>query len=104
MRIDEYISTVKGVPAFDRTPAISDSDLDEVIQTVREWQYCIAELYALLERIENSARRHDLTLLRVPRGTTGCDMYQGLPPICRIMDGILNRYEDIIARSMKTKG
>ena len=56
MRIDEYITAAKGIPAFDRTPAISDSDLDETIQTVRKGQRCIAELYTLLERIENDAR------------------------------------------------
>ena len=59
-------------------------------------QKCIAELYALLERIEDGARKHDLSLLRVPHGASGCDMYQGLPPIRRIMDDITNRYDDII--------
>lgn len=65
-------------------------------------QKCIAELYKLLERIENGARRHDLTLLRVARGASGCDMYQGLPPICRIKDDILQRYEDIINTALNT--
>ena len=59
-------------------------------------QKCIAELWTLLIRIEDSARSHDLSLLRVHRGASGCDMYQGLPPICRITDDILNRYENII--------
>ena len=59
-------------------------------------QKCIAELWALLIRIEDCAHSHDLSLFRVPRGASGCDMYQGLPPICRITDDILNRYEDII--------
>lgn len=59
-------------------------------------QQCIAELWTLLIRIEDSARSHDLSLLRVHRGVSGCDMYQGLPPICRITDDILSRYEDII--------
>lgn len=59
-------------------------------------QKCIAELWTLLIRIEDSARSHDLSLLRVHRGASGCDMYQGLPPICRITDDILSRYEDII--------
>lgn len=59
-------------------------------------QKCIAELWTLLTRIEDGAANHDLSLLRVPRGASGCDMYQGLPPICRIADDILERYEDII--------
>ena len=67
-------------------------------------QECIVELYTLLERIENGSRRHDLSLLRVPRGATGCDMYQGLPPICRAMDDILGRYEDIITEALNMKG
>lgn len=67
-----------------------------------EEQKCIAELYKLLERIENGARRHDLALLRVSRGASGCDMYQGLPPICRIKDDILQRYEDIINTALNT--
>jgi len=67
-------------------------------------QECIAALYILLEHIENGARHHDLSLLRVPRGASGCDMYQGLPPICRIKDDILNRYEDIIYQAVNLKG
>lgn len=58
-------------------------------------QACIKELYELVDRITENARKHDLSLLRSPRGASGCDMYQGLPPICRIRDDILNRYEDI---------
>lgn len=59
-------------------------------------QECIAELWTLLTRIEDDAYSHDLSLLCAPRGASGCDMYQGLPPISRITDDILNRYEDII--------
>lgn len=67
-------------------------------------QECIVELYTLLERIENGARHHDLSLLRVPRGATGCDMYQGLSPICRAIDDILDRYDDIITEALNMKG
>lgn len=66
-------------------------------------QQCIVELYSLLERIEGGARRHDLSLLRVPRSASGCDAYQGLPPICRIMDDILDRHGDIIYELLKMK-
>ena len=62
-------------------------------------QKCVAELYALLEQIEYGVRHHDLTLLRVPRGATGCDMFQGLPPISRVMADILDRYGDVISKS-----
>lgn len=67
-------------------------------------QKCIAELYTLLERIEDGARHHDLTLLRTPRGASGCDMYQGLPPICRIKDDIRQRYEQIIDAALNAGG
>ena len=67
-------------------------------------QECIVELYTLLERIEDGARHHDLSLLRVPRGATGCDMYQGLPPICRVKNDILDRYEDVICTVLDMKG
>lgn len=67
-------------------------------------QECIAELYNILARIEYGARNHDLTLLRVRRGASGCDMYQSLPPICRVMDDILDRYKDIIYAALKEKG
>ena len=67
-------------------------------------QECIVELYTLLERIEDGARHHDLSLLRVPRDATGCDMYQGLPPICRAIDDILDRYDDIITEALNMKG
>lgn len=66
-------------------------------------QKCIAELYALLERIEHGARHHDLTLLRTPRGASGCDMFQGLPPISRIMSDILNRYGDVINEALNQR-
>lgn len=59
-------------------------------------QQCIKELYGLLERIEYGARHHDLTLLRVPRGATGCDMFQGMPPISRLMVDIADRHRDIL--------
>ena len=64
-------------------------------------QECIAELYSLLERIEHGARHHDLTLLRVPRGATGCDMFQGLPPISLTMSDILDRYDDVINEALE---
>ena len=56
---------------------------------------CIRELYELVNQVVENALKHDLSLLRNRGGASGCDMYQGLPPICRIRDDIFNRYEDI---------
>lgn len=66
-------------------------------------QACIKELYALVDSITENARKRDLSLLRPPRGASGCDMYQGLPPICRIRDDILHRYEDIIYEVLRAE-
>ena len=66
-------------------------------------QACIVELFTLLQRIEDGARNHDLSLLRVPRGASGCDMYQGLPTICRINNDILDRFEDVINEAFRSK-
>ena len=70
-------------------------DAMEYSSITRE-QQCIKELYDLLERIEYGVKHHDLALLRVPRGATGCDMFQGTPPISRLMAGITDRYGDLI--------
>lgn len=64
-------------------------------------QKCIKELYELVDKITENARKHDLSLLRVRGGASGCDMYQGLPPICRIRDSVLDKYEDIIADAFR---
>lgn len=66
-------------------------------------QQCIVELFTLLQRIEDGARKHDFSILRVPRGASGCDMYQGLPPICRLNNDILDRFEDVINEAFNNK-
>ena len=66
-------------------------------------QKCIAELWKLLNCIEDGARHHDVSLLRASPRPSGCDMYQGLSPICRITDDILSRYEDIIYAAMNAE-
>lgn len=63
-------------------------------------QKCIAELWKLLNCIEDGARHHDVSLLRASPRPSGCDMYQGLPPICRLTDDIWDRYGDIINESL----
>lgn len=64
---------------------------------------CIYELYTLIDSITENAMRHDLSLLRARGGASGCDAYQGLPPICRIRDYLLDKYDDIISKAFKIK-
>ena len=64
-------------------------------------QACIKELYELVDKITENARKRDLSLIRPYSGASGCDMYQGLPPICRIRDSILDKYEDIIYKAFR---
>lgn len=64
-------------------------------------QCCIREMYELLDRVSQNAKSHDLSLLRPYRGASGCDSYQGLPPICRILDNILDKYEDVISEAFR---
>lgn len=63
---------------------------------------CIAELYSILAQIEANARHCDFSLLRTPRGASGCDMYQGLPPISRMLDAILDVHGDIINEALRS--
>lgn len=65
-------------------------------------QKCIAELFELLDTITEKSRKRDLSLFR-SSGIGGCDMYQGCPPICRIRDNILHKYEDVICQSLREK-
>lgn len=65
-----------------------------------EEQKCIADLFKCIDDITEKAKRRDLSLFRVS-GIGGCDMYQGCPPICRVRDDLLMRYEDIIYQALK---
>lgn len=64
-------------------------------------QECIKELYSLLDSIESAVKIKDLSLFRVRGGVRGTDVYSGLPPICRAVDAILDKYEDIIHECFK---
>lgn len=66
------------------------------------YQQCIEELFLFVENIAERAIKKDLSLFRCA-GAGGCDMYQGMPPICRKRDDILHRYEDIVYEAVKTK-
>ena len=62
---------------------------------------CIRDMYRLLAKISDDAKKRDLSLMRV-RGQAGpCDMYQGLPPICRIFHDIEDEHYDTIRIAMK---
>lgn len=65
-------------------------------------QECIAELFMLIENIADLAVKKDLSLFQCA-GAGGCDMYQGMPPICRKKDDILYRYKDIIFKAVKNE-
>ncbi|CUP39766.1 hypothetical protein [Hungatella hathewayi] len=65
-------------------------------------QECIAELFMFVDIITDRAVKRDLSLFRCA-GAGGCDAYQGMPPICRKRDDILQRYEDIIYEAIKSK-
>lgn len=66
------------------------------------YQQCIEELFLFVENITERAIKNDLSLFRCP-GAGGCDMYQGMPPICRKKDDILHRYEEVIDEAIKTQ-
>lgn len=63
-------------------------------ESVRQ-KKCVKELFSLLNEITEKAKRRDLSLFKI-LSIGGCDAYQGLPPICRITDSILEQYGDII--------
>lgn len=67
-----------------------------------EEQKCIADLFKCIDNITEKAKRRDLSLFRIS-GIGGCDMYQGCPPICRVRDNLLMKYEDIIYHALKEK-
>lgn len=65
-------------------------------------QECIVELYTILDNIVEGAKKHDLRPFKI-HGISGCDQYQGLPPICRTMDAISEKYGDVLQKAFKDK-
>lgn len=61
-------------------------------------QECIVELYSLLNFIVENAKRRNLKPLTVS-SIGGCDQYFGLPPICRKVDELTDRYGDVISEA-----
>lgn len=68
---------------------------------VEELQECIYDLYAMLDGIIYNARNNDLSALRPFRGASGCDAYQGAPPICRKFDKVFDKHEEAISAAVK---
>ena len=66
-------------------------------------QECIKELYSLLDTIESAAKRKDLSLFHVRGGVRSTDVYSGLPPICRKVDAILDKNEDVILECFRSE-
>ena len=64
----------------------------------------IYDLYGIVDAIADGALKHDMSLLRVHRGASGCDAYQGLPPIVRVRDNIFDKYDDIIGEALQRNG
>ena len=115
---EPYISESSG----DLIKAYSDADIRAIINRLADYedtgltpeeisdsgtkiarqQKCIAELWRFLDQVESNARHHDLSLLRVRSGASGCDMFQGLPPISRIVADIECRYNDLISEAVRS--
>ena len=77
----------------------SDVEMDE--KRIYELIY---DLYGIVDSIADGALNHDMSLLRVHRGASGCDAYQGLHPIVRVRDNIFDKYEDIIGEALQRNG
>lgn len=52
-------------------------------------------MHQLLATIADNATKRDLSLFRIS-SVGACDMYQDKPSICRIVDSIYDKYDDII--------
>ena len=65
-------------------------------------QKAIVKLYKTLDDINTRCKKRDLSFARVA-SISGCDMYQGLPPISRIIDGVYNEFEDVIFEAIQAQ-
>lgn len=63
-------------------------------------QECVKELCLILDDITEKAKHNDFSLFRVS-GISGCDRYQGQPPICRIRDAVFEKYDDVICDALR---
>ena len=77
--------------------------LDEIERLKAELEQsvkCINDIWMFTEEIIDKAKKRDLSMFRVA-GISGCDMYQGCPPICRIHDSLFEKHEEIIHKSIR---
>lgn len=78
--------------------------LEEVEQLKEELEQsvkCINDTWMFTEEIIDKAKKGDLSMFRIT-GISGCDMYQGCPPICRVHDSLFEKHEEIIHKSIRT--
>lgn len=80
----------------DRNHEEIESLKSELEQSVK----CINDTWMFTEEIIGKAKKRDLSMFRIA-GISGCDMYQGCPPICRIHDSLFEKHEEIIHKSIK---
>lgn len=68
-------------------------------------QKCIIELYQFIDDLTEKARKKDSKVMDMFRGGRigGADEYQGMPPIVRIRDSLLEKHEQVIHDSFKAK-
>ncbi len=68
-------------------------------------QKCIIELYQFIDDLTERAIKKDTKLLDMFRGGRigGANKYQGMPPIKRIRDNLLEKYEQVIYDSFRAK-
>lgn len=65
-------------------------------------QKCIVAMYKILDEITEKAKNHDTSLFRLFRSKgMGADMYQGLPPICRIFDGLSSDHAEALSEAFR---
>lgn len=69
-------------------------------------QKCIVDLYQFIDDLTDKAIKKDskvMDMFRVGR-IGGADKYQGMPPIVRIRDSLLEKHERVIFESFRRKG
>ena len=68
-------------------------------------QKCIVELYQFIDDLTEKARKKDSKVMDMFRGGRigGADKYQGMPPIVRIRDNLLEKHGQVIHNSFKAK-
>ncbi|QEH69738.1 hypothetical protein [Cellulosilyticum sp. WCF-2] len=63
-----------------------------------EQDKCILDMYKLIDEFTTKAEKRDMSLLRIP-SISGCDAYQGMPPISRLRDELFDKYAEVISKA-----